>query len=92
MNKNKTVYRSKDQDDWEAAQKLLKDAGLSYHFWTTEDVPAGGCGAKFDVRRLSGKAVPKTIFHIEVDGSVYEKAADVLRGRVLPVLSYGTGI
>lgn len=86
------VYRSKDEEDWKMAQKLLTDAGVDFHEWKTSDVPAGGCGAKLDVRKLSGKKVPKTIYHIEVANKDYGHATSVLLDRVKPVLSYGAGL
>lgn len=86
------VYRSKDEEDWKKAQGLLTDAGIEFYEWTTADIPAGGCGAKLDVRKLSGKKIPKTIYQIEVGNKDYSHAVSALQDRVKPVLSYGTMI
>lgn len=87
------VYRSKDEEDWNKAQKLLHDAGIKCEAWKSEEPPVGGCGCKIDVRSFaSGKKIPRNIFSIEVRKEFGKMAQDALSGKVLPPRSYGVGI
>jgi len=89
------VYRSKLEDDWNVAQKLLEEAGIEFKQVATEEVPVGGCGCKIDPRRFAdgaAKDVPKRIYRIEVADADKERADAVLAGKVQPVRSYGLGV
>lgn len=91
--KNILVYQSKDEADYQTAQRLLSEAGIEHHAWETEEVSACGCGGKVDIRKFGRKdPIPTKIFHIEVDTGSGADAKTVLRGKVKPVLSYGYGI
>ena len=85
------VYSSKDRADWEKAQGLLREAGISFTAWSAEESPAGGCGGKADPRTfMSGKkSVPKTVYKIEAAAADETGAKKALDGKVRPVLSYG---
>lgn len=90
--KKTLVYQSKNQQDYEKAQELLREAGIDMKAWATQETPVGGCGCKIDVRKVAGgKDVPKEIFHIEVAQKDGEQAAATLKDRVLPVRNYGFG-
>jgi|GEM_PF-1027627 len=94
-NKKTVVYRSKDQEDWIEAKRLLEEAGIDFTHAATEEVPVSGCGAKLDPRKFANsekKEVPKTVYRIEVVNADKDCAAEVLDGKVLPVRSYGLGI
>ena len=89
------VYRSKDESDWNEAQRLLTEAGVGFSPIVTEEVPVGGCGCKIDPRKYAGeekKDVPKLIYRIEVANEDEKTAAGVLEGKVLPIRSYGLGV
>lgn len=87
------VYRSKDEEDWNRARKLLQEADIECFPFTTQEPPVPGCGAKIDPRKfLNRKPVPTTIYKIEVTTEDMEKAESALAGKVLPVRSYGFSI
>ena len=87
------VYRSKNREDWEKAQSLLKDSGVLHYPLAAEEAPVAGCGAKIDPRRfLNEKRVPSKIYSIEVAKADKDAAEGILRGKVQPVRSYGYGI
>lgn len=91
--KRALIYRSKDKQDWEKAQNLLQKAGLACFPFVGEEPPVPGCGAKIDPRKfMNPKPVPTTLYTIDVAAEDKEKAAAVLAGKVLPVLSYGYSI
>ena len=91
--KQSRVYRSKNQADWEKAQALLREAGITFSPFVTRGVSGTGCGAKIDPRTFLNRTEgPKVIFHIDVAAADEKKAQDVLRGKVQPVLSYGYSI
>ena len=94
-NKKTAVYRSKDQEDWIEAKRLLEEAGIDFTHAATEEVPVSGCGTKLDPRKFANsekKEVPKTVYRIEVVNADKDRAAEVLDGKVLPVRSFGLGI
>ena len=86
------VYCSKDRADWETAKTLLSAAGVEHSAWESEEAPVGGCGGKIDHRTfMTGKkAVPKTIYRIQVSAPDAEAAKAALDGKVKPVQHYGT--
>ena len=91
--RKKLVYRSKDREDWDRAKGLLEEAGIEHFPFASEELPAGGCGAKIDPRKfLNAKPVPTTIYRIEVAAADGERAEAVLRDKVKPVISYGVGL
>ena len=95
IRRKSVVYRSKLEDDWNVAQKLLEEAGIEFKQIATEEVPVGGCGCKIDPRRFAdgaAKNVPKRIYRIEVAEADKERADAVLAGKVQPVRSYGLGV
>ena len=84
------VYRSKDEQDWEKAKALLEEAGIEMKYWIQEDAPAGGCGAKVDVRKFMNKnEFKKYIYKIEVAKKDEEAAKAVLKDKVKAPESYG---
>ena len=94
LRRNALVYCSKDRDDWEKARALLRQAEIEHSAWESEEPPAGGCGGKADPRPvLTGKkAIPRTIFKIEVAAAGEKAARTVLEGKVRPVQHYGFSI
>lgn len=87
------VYRSKDKEDWERAQELLRQAGVEFFSLAGEEPPVPGCGAKIDPRKfMNPNPVPTTLYTIDVAAGDREKAAALLAGKVLPVRSYGYGV
>lgn len=91
--KNILVYQSKDQADYQKAQELLEEAGISHHAWESEEVSQCGCGGKVDVRKFGRKGpIPTRIFHIETERENAEEAKRVLKGKVRPILYYGYGV
>lgn len=84
------VYRSKDEQDWATAKRLLADAGIESYPFAAEESPIPGCGVKVDPRKfLNPNPVSSTIYRIEVAKADKERAEEVLLGKVRPVLSYG---
>ena len=74
--KQTRVYRSKNQADWEKAQTLLREAGIAFTPFVTQEVSGTGCGAKIDPRTFLNKTeVPKVIFHIDVAAADESRAA-----------------
>lgn len=90
--KKELVYCSKDRADWESAKALLSAAGVGHSAWESEEAPVGGCGSKIDPRTFmtKNKAIPKTIFRIQVSRPDAEAAKKALEGKVKPVQHYGT--
>ncbi len=92
MRKSVVIYQSKKSEDWEKAQKILKEAGIEHHAWTAEETPVAGCGSKIDPRKFMRKVeIPKQICRIEVAQEDREEAERVLKGQVLPFIHYGLG-
>ena len=84
------VYRSKDGEDWEKARALLREAGIAFADYETDEPTGACCGAKIDIRKAGRDVeVPDRIFRIEVAAKDKAAAEGVLEGKVLPVKSYG---
>ena len=87
------LYASKDKEDWERAKLFLQEASISFSSWEAEEPPVGGCGSKIDVRSfMKREPIQKIVYKIEAKKTDAERAKKILKGKVLPVRSFGVMI
>lgn len=82
------VYRSRDKEDWLRAKNLLETCGIDFVPLESTEVPVAGCCARLQPGNMFGKE-NRPVFSIEVPKKYKEQAAELLQGKVRPVMDCG---
>lgn len=76
-----TVYSAQHgAKQWEQAQAVLKEAGLTFkkgHY--EKELPVGGCGCKLDLRNFGPRGkIDREVYYLDVPEGEEYKAVDLL--------------